>query len=791
MLNTVRKFFSRTPPRRNPNDENQTGSQILVLSPASGLPLDSPSPKPKRRNINPSPGTSRGALGLPKASIATAKKHMAHLDLHDDIDSHTLLDPPQLHSTTIAAEAMLFPQPMLHDPQPMLHDTNKSVSYRSKMQVDLDRIDKMKGLELPLGMSMGPCKTIDELQNLINNWAKNPSNAGGSFSVKRFSSNAPSKCRGGQKLIMCSRGGPIRASKQKQVYHDEEHADDINKPISHREVKKQSAILGCPWEIWTEETTEGWVVSYPSKKAVDYAIENGEAVGLCHNHKLVTTNEERMTFSTLREIPKEIEEYAKHLHECGCLSQSQIYHSLVKKCMDDGITQTFTQSDIMNKYRVPPRDAILDCTNLAEHLKQWQLQDPELDYAMELNGTDGSLELIFFVLKDGKEIWKQSSGAVILYDTKHGTNRYGLKLGCFVSIDNRGMTRVVAGSFVQSEDEASFTWAYKKFEGAFQSRPVVLFTDSDAAMAAATKAAWPTTIHLLRTFHLWKNFWQHIRHFFIGKEHAWREVADMWWRLCKNSDEGGRVCFDEKFNALIQLVKDNANMGGSTLKEQWAACYTWQHRTFGIHSTQRAEAIHSAINVFCCNTSTILDITKKLEQLAAEHTLRDKMEHVNAMLRGAIGAKPMVLPALEKTASMLATFPRIMLNAQSALLLQYECIAALNKNNVDVSADEKYYLVTHSNARGKFTSPDVEICTKNEKRCTQLDYDLFNTEVDHGMQPQANIIKSEGHKTSLKQCSCQYPRLWGLPCRHMLRVMFHLQGTSEKVSNTTTLVPVP
>ena len=209
-----------------------------------------------------------------------------------------------------------------------------------------------------------------------------------------------------------------------------------------------------------------------------------------------------MTFSTLREIPKEIEENAKHLHECGCLSQSQIYHSLVKKCMDDGITQTFTQSDIMNKYRVPPRDAILDCTNLAEHLKQRQLQDPELDYAMELNGTDGSLELIFFVLKDGKEIWKQSSGAVILYDTKHGTNRYGLKLGCFVSIDNRGKTRVVAGSFVWSEDEASFTWAYKKFEGVFQSRPVVLFTDSDAAMAAATKAAWPTTIHLLCTFHL-------------------------------------------------------------------------------------------------------------------------------------------------------------------------------------------------------------------------------------------------------------------------------------------------
>ena len=137
----------------------------------------------------------------------------------------------------------------------------------------------------------------------------------------------------------------------------------------------------------------------------------------------------------------------------------------------------------------------------------------------------------------------------------------------------------------------------------------------------------------------------------------------------------------------------------------------------------------------------------------------------------------MVLPALEQTASMLDTFPRIMLNAQASLLIQYECVPALYNNNVDMPDDEKYYLVVHSNASGNFTSPDGEIYTENKKKSTLSDYDHFSTEVDHGMQPQANVIKSEGHKTSLKRCSCQYPRLWGLPCRHMLRVMFHLQGT--------------
>ena len=94
-------------------------------------------------------------------------------------------------------------------------------------------------------------------------------------------------------------------------------------------------------------------------------------------------------------------------------------------------------------------------------------------------------------LKEGKENWKQSVGAVLLYDTKHGTNRHGLKLGCFVTIDKRGKTCILAGSFVWSEDEASFTGAYTRFLEAFQSHLMMLFTDSDMAMAAATKAVWP------------------------------------------------------------------------------------------------------------------------------------------------------------------------------------------------------------------------------------------------------------------------------------------------------------
>ena len=75
------------------------------------------------------------------------------------------------------------------------------------------------------------------------------------------------------------------------------------------------------------------------------------------------------------------------------------------------------------------------------------------------------------------------------------------------------------------------------------------------------------SLHLLCTFHLLKNFWQHLRKLFVGKEDLWRTVSDMWWRLCKTSNGAEFVCFDDKFNLVIQLVKVNANtlLSGDTM----------------------------------------------------------------------------------------------------------------------------------------------------------------------------------------------------------------------------------
>jgi hypothetical protein len=52
---------------------------------------------------------------------------------------------------------------------------------------------------------------------------------------------------------------------------------------------------------------------------------------------------------------------------------------------------------------------------------------------------------------------------LILYDMKHGTDRYGGKLGCFRLIDSLGKTRVIAASFVLNETTRMLSWVYGQF----------------------------------------------------------------------------------------------------------------------------------------------------------------------------------------------------------------------------------------------------------------------------------------------------------------------------------------
>ena len=638
---------------------------------------------------------------------------------------------------------------------------------RTIAEINTEREKRLNGVQLPAWLvDIGVFRTFEELYSQVEMRAKDPSIGGGAFSVRRDSTTPATSRRGKTQQIACSSVGKPTT---KQL-------TEMTRPN-----QKESVKTDCKWVIGTEESTEGWVITYPPPDSIKHAVTNfpNKFECVCHNHQLKTNQVEIMMDPKLRSIPDNLRALANTLHEKAGLSASKIYFALVRECREQGIDVTFSQEDVRNLNPAKAGDKILDCTYLVKHLKERLEEDEELEYDVQY-GDDGAPETVFLVIKGGQEVWSNIDSQVILYDTKHGTNRYGMKLGCFVSIDSTGRTRILAASFVSAEDAESFTWAFHKFLERF-GRPRVLFTDSDPAMALAQKNVWPLTTHLLCTFHIWKNFWQHIHPLFLTNDAAWREVAGMWWKLCKLSDVSEQVTFDDKFDKLVELISRTATVSEDKIrdrdewlqslklrKKQWAACYTSKHFTAGIASTARAEAMHSAISQFSNKCRSILDIVLDLEQMAEGQQFKSKMATVDVMLRSAIHQLNLP-PGFESIQLKIGSYARMIMNAQIGQILQYHC-ARDNGGGSGSPTTDTQFVVTRSG----ILPASVDLSKPNEIQ--RSDYDQLELATDHGVD-KYSIQGGSQHITSVSDCTCQFHKKFGIPCRHQLSVMFNIGGT--------------
>ena len=380
-----------------------------------------------------------------------------------------------------------------------------------------------------------------------------------------------------------------------------------------------------------------------------------------------------------------------------------------------------------------------------------------------------------------------SGGKVVVFDTKHGTQRYGLKLGLLVTRDHNGMTRILAVSLVTSEDIPPFSWVFEEFEKAFGAPPLVLFTDSDGAMASAIEAKWLTTTHLLCTWHLWKNFYEHIHHLFMpGKAAEWRVLAGMWWKLCKNSDESAQETFDSDWGAIVTYIEANAVPSVANKipsakkpeetemmkqkawlatmakrKEMWAACFTWAFCTYGIHSTQCIEAIHSAIAQWC-NVPMLL--TRLLDSLDKHELMRVECSASNAHRVAfrragqlAAGVEPHV--AVQSPQRTLTANAYELLCAQAAQSIHYSCeeiVSTMPEYAAVAASPNRYYIAKRMDK----TPPPIAVFAADDAVPTDVLNDEFGLAKEY-----------DEHLTSNTDCSCQMGRSLKIPCRHTMRVI--------------------
>ena len=113
---------------------------------------------------------------------------------------------------------------------------------------------------------------------------------------------------------------------------------------------------------------------------------------------------------------------------------------LTMSCEKEGLPVSFVVKDIINrvsKTRQSNSDLVFDMTDLVKCLSE----SKKNHYSIRVSHDDEDCETdsLFFTMERSNNLWELCQGkSILLYDTKHGSNRYGFYLGILSTIDYEG-----------------------------------------------------------------------------------------------------------------------------------------------------------------------------------------------------------------------------------------------------------------------------------------------------------------------------------------------------------------
>jgi hypothetical protein len=356
-----------------------------------------------------------------------------------------------------------------------------------------------------------------------------------------------------------------------------------------------------------------------------------------------------------------------------------------------------------------------------------------------------------------------------------------MKLACLTTVAPNGETKILAVSLVCNESEESFSWVFRRFLEAFRTAPTVIITDSDIAMQNAVAAVFPDTAHLLCVWHLAANVLTNVRGVYGSNDAGWHEFIRLWWKIAKQSDADSIQNFDAEYVTLV--AKFTAATAPSdaqtkalawlaalkTRAQRWAARYTWTHFKAGCDSTQRIEAVHSAIKRFLTASMLLTDLVQRLDDYGADVAARAETR--------AYRFKTLAAEANSR-------------NPFSMSLEDHITPYALDIVRAQLRQSESYRSTPIDSASG---SSDVD--TEQQYRVTRVTDDCAAAAASSSA-PSAKDVEQDAHATdfgcgslwsyprttSLTGCTCQFHINWGLPCRHMLHVYYITQQRAVPLS---------
>ena len=323
----------------------------------------------------------------------------------------------------------------------------------------------------------------------------------------------------------------------------------------------------------------------------------------------------------------------------------------------------------------------------------------------------------------------QDYGDVVVFDSTYKMNRYGMPFVPFVGVNNHRCTTVFGCAIIADETEGTYVWLLQTFMKAnCQVKPKSIITDGDAAMIRAIRTVLSDVFHRLCSWHIEKNMQRHLHYKSLDEFRSLLYYAT------------SQANFEQRWKAFYDKWKTDRTeewLDRMYRKRRlWAASYLSDGFFLGMRSNQRSESLNSCLHLHLDYGMTIVDLVVHYE---------------NCIVR---------------------------LRENEA----YDDCEAFQKEPPSVTE----YKALEEHAAKVFTPANFYILQDDLHKMGQLE--IFETLV--GIERQTfmvtwkdnhkfryNVVYEPGNSEETITCSCLRMVRKGLPCKHILFVLHHLNLT--------------
>ena len=254
---------------------------------------------------------------------------------------------------------------------------------------------------------------------------------------------------------------------------------------------------------------------------------------------------------------------------------------------------------------------------------------------------------------------------VLLMDATYKTNRFGMPLLLFSSVDPFGRSYVVACSLLTNETAHSYLLALASFKELFGSAlPVVntIVTDQDNSLISAINSQFPSSTHQLCRGHLEANVKKNF------PENPLLGAQFSRFTLCQYESVADQLYAD-------MLARSSAREGAYlrrlyALKEKYVEAWTSRNLNLGIRSTQRAAGMNAALKRVLRPSAPLAELFHAIRTLGRTHEensayrdflMRDRQRLYYPLVSSVAGQVPaFILDLMEREC---LNIPHLIMNA--------------------------------------------------------------------------------------------------------------------------------